>query len=163
MFEKITDSDMEKRSVAALANTPNRKVPYGESGMSAAQLKARFDLLPKFIAAKLNEIFLGLADGTLADALSIGTGDQKVTLGALVASLLEGDVGNINVKTIYETISLLELGALVIEMRDGLKTGELADNMMLSDEESLREFCERIENRLNEYTTDIDILLGEGE
>ncbi len=145
MFEKITDSDISKRSVAAVATTPNRRVSYGESGMDAAQLKARFDLLPKHIAERLNEIFVGLTDGTLADALNVNAGDQKISLGALVSSLLEGDVGDVKIKTIYETISLLQLGALVLEMRDGLKTGELADKMMLSEEESLRAFCEKAE------------------
>lgn len=140
MFEKITESDIAKHGMAAVSTTPNRKTAFGESGMSAPELKARFDALPSHIAKRLNEIFEGIPDGALADALKLKHGEALVSVAELIRGLLNGDVENIQVKTFYQTISLATLGARVVEMYNGLDTGELAEKLMLSEGESLADF-----------------------
>ncbi len=147
MFEKITESDIAKRGVAAVANTPTRRVPFGESNMTPDELKARFDLLPKHLADRLNEVFEGLASGELADALMLKHGDMLMSIAQLARMLLEGDVDGVMVKTTFETLSLSALGARVVEMYNGLSTAELADKLMLSAGVSLAEFY-RDEKRL---------------
>ena len=80
MFEKITESDIAKYGMKAVSTTPNRQTAFGESGMSAAELKARFDVLPEHIADRLNEVFEGIPDGALVDALKLKHGDALVSL-----------------------------------------------------------------------------------
>ena len=140
MFEKITESDIAKHGMAAVSTTPNRQTAFGESGLSAPELKARFDSLPSHIAKRLNEIFEGIPDGALADALKLKHGEALVGVAELIRGLLNGDVENIQVKTLYQTISLATLGARVVEMYNGLDTGELAEKLMLSESESLEDF-----------------------
>ena len=57
MFEKIEDSELEKRSMRRVSTTPTKHTPFGESGLSADKLKERFDLLGVYLARRLNEIF----------------------------------------------------------------------------------------------------------
>ena len=140
MFEKITESDIAKHGMAAVSTTPNRQTAFGESGMSAAELKARFDALPTHIAERLNEMFEGIPDGALVDALKLKHGEALVSVAELIRGLLNGDVENIQVKTLYKTISLATLGARVVEIYNGLDTGELAEKLMLSEGESLADF-----------------------
>lgn len=166
MFEKITESDIAKHGMAAVSTTPNRQTAFGESGMSAPELKARFDSLPSHIAKRLNEIFEGIPDGALADALKLKHGEALVSVAELIRGLLSGDVENIQVKTLYQTISLTTLGAMVVEMYSGLNTGELAEKLMLSENESLADFhketkaftgsdVEKIATRVLEHLTDV--------
>ena len=160
MFEKITESDIEKRGMTAVSTTPNRRTAFGESAMSAEDLKARFDVLPRHIAERLNEIFNGIADGDLADALKLKNGEELVSLAELARGLLNGDVQNIQVKTIYETLSLATLGARVLEIYNGLSTTELADKLMLSEGVRLSDFY-RDEKRLldKDYEAIADIVI----
>ncbi len=140
MFEKITEADIAKRGVAAVSTTPTRRTPFGESAMNAEQLKERFDTLPRHIADRLNEIFSGIPDGALVDVLKLKHGEEIVSLAELARGLLDGNVENIQVKTIYETLSLAVLGARVVEMYNGLSSGELASKLKLSKEVSLSDF-----------------------
>ena len=157
MFEKITESDIAKHGMAAVSTTPNRQTAFGESGMSAPELKARFDSLPSHIAERLNEIFEGIKNGELARAIKIS--DEK-SIGDVVGALLSGDVDEVLIKTIYKTVTLAALGAMVVEMYDGLSTGDLASKIMLTEKESISEFAERIKALAGNYTANIKYALS---
>ena len=140
MFERITDADIAKRGMSAVATTPTRKVAFGESDLTPAGFKERFDLLPKYLAERVNEIFDGISNGKLAASATVKYEKNTYTIGQFIELLLSGEVADINVKTIYETLSLAELGARVVKMYNGLSTGELASILKLSEKESLADF-----------------------
>lgn len=52
----ITDDEIKKKGVQALADRPNLSAQYGASGLSSAQLKAWFDNLANLLAKKINAI-----------------------------------------------------------------------------------------------------------
>jgi hypothetical protein len=141
MFEKITESELEKRAVAAVSNTPTRYTPFGESNMSALELKARFDKLPRYLAERLNEIFQGLADGSLSQSAMVVNGDTKISVGELLSKLLTGDTSDIKIQTLTRTITLDELGNMAVRHEDEMQSGEIAQRLMLWDDVSLRIFA----------------------
>ena len=53
---KISNSQKTANGVSALANRPNLPLQYGQSGLSAEQLKAWFDKLSLLLADTINEI-----------------------------------------------------------------------------------------------------------
>ena len=55
-INKITTAETERRSVERLANRPNNRAGFGQSGLSAEQLKAFFSALAKLSIDKVNEI-----------------------------------------------------------------------------------------------------------
>lgn len=144
MFEKITESDITKNGVSALATTPTRPTAFGESAMSAADLKARFDKLPRLIADKVNEILTGIEDGQLAEVLNISNGEEKHSVSEILLNLLNGNVDEFKIQTLTRLVTLAELGAIVVRIDDDLKTGELARRFTVTDDVSLADFFEEI-------------------
>lgn len=55
-FEKITEQEIAANGIQALANRPNKSSQYGQSGLSATELKKWFDNLASLIARKVNGI-----------------------------------------------------------------------------------------------------------
>lgn len=74
---KFTDAEFTGRDIASLPDRP------GDAGITAAQLKERFDAIPKMMIA------LG-SFNTLIDALTASTGAGEI--GAVVEGLAGGDV-----------------------------------------------------------------------
>lgn len=55
-LQTISDIDIKDISIAALADKPNESSRYGSGGLTADELKARFDALPNLVRKKFNEI-----------------------------------------------------------------------------------------------------------
>ena len=55
-LSNITNEQIKERGVQALADRPNAASQYGQSGLTAAQLKLWFDKLATFLAGKINEL-----------------------------------------------------------------------------------------------------------
>lgn len=127
MFEKINNSDLEKRSMTKVATTPTQKTPFGESSFTADELKARFDLLPRYIATRLNEILEGLQSGDLADYAAVkGTGKN---VGLLLRSIFDGTgAKDIMIKTPTEELSLEDAVSRLVRLMDELENGEADDD-----------------------------------
>ena len=60
-FTQISDDQIRNASIASLADKPNTSSNYGTGGLSAAELKARFDAFPKLVQEKIAEIVSTLA------------------------------------------------------------------------------------------------------
>lgn len=108
----ITEDDKEKYGVSTLRQTPNRGSTYGTNGLSADDLKKRFDKLPIHIADRLNLLISMLADGTfklggdksisellasvgngaLAAALKLSSGEDAKSLNDLWCDIADGDL-----------------------------------------------------------------------
>lgn len=100
---KITDSETEGKTIAALSDTPSK------SGMSAAALKARFDALPEWIRSKYN---------SLIDVLDSLGADELVSSSDVRQVRLNGD-GMLEVSADGEAWTLATGGGHIIVDKDG--------------------------------------------
>lgn len=142
MFERITEAEINERSMANVSTTPGRKTAFGEGGLDAKALKLRFDRLGRYLAKRLNEVFDGIADGSLAEVLYIDSKGKKRSLKDFVDSLLTGQVESIKIQTSDGVITLTELGDRNQEMYNGLDTGELAGKIKIIEGVTLKKFYE---------------------
>lgn len=94
---KITNTQIQGLGVQALATRPNDAARYGEGGLSAEQLKRKFDRLPEFIIDKVNElidILTSSGDKDVRDYIKIGLNDGINTLADFVCSITDGKLAN---------------------------------------------------------------------
>ena len=75
-FEQITDSQARKASIEALSDRPNKTSHFGEGGLSAQQLKQRFDALPELSRKKINEIIAAFNTVEGAKYIGINAAEQ---------------------------------------------------------------------------------------
>ena len=85
--EMITQAAIDAASIAKLRTVPGRGTTYGENGLTAEQLKARFDALPLLAVQKVNEIITRLKDGRLSAELVVDA-DAKRTLIEVLGDLV---------------------------------------------------------------------------
>lgn len=78
-INKITSIQIKANGIQALSKRPNESMQYGACGLSAEELKLRFDKLASLLADKINEIITALSEN---DALSVPT-----TVGAAICQL----------------------------------------------------------------------------
>ena len=142
MFERITEAEINERSMANVSTTPGRRTAFGEGGLDAKALKLRFDRLGRYLAKRLNEVFDGIADGSLAEVLYIDSKGEKRSLKDFVDSLLTGQVESIKIQTSDGVITLTELGDRTQEMYNGLDTGDLAGKIKIIEGVTLKKFYE---------------------
>ena len=123
MYEKIEESELKRRSLKNVSTTPTRRTPFGESGLSAEQLKERFDLLSVYIANRLNEVFEGMENGEFIDSAKFVDGRG---LGEIIRSLYDGSgAHDINIETPTEKLTLAEAVNKLVRLLDEIENGEL--------------------------------------
>jgi hypothetical protein len=76
-FEQLTEDSFEKKGIVSLADRPNQASTFGVGGLTAAELKARFDALPQLIRGKLNEIYTALSGEYATQYIAMPTGTQE--------------------------------------------------------------------------------------
>ena len=91
---KFTESELSPLKIASLPTRPTAPAAYGGRGYSAADMKAAFDKLPLFIAARLNSLIDDLtSEGEGSAAASMPTGIKEGhTLAALFSDLTSGEL-----------------------------------------------------------------------
>jgi len=95
MIQKITQAEIDRDAVAALADRPGEAARYGTGGLSAGQIKAHFDKLALLAIAKLNELIdalHGAGEDTLIDevathAASLLDEEARMPLSEWIASV----------------------------------------------------------------------------
>ena len=95
---KISNNLIQSTGVQALANRPNESARYGEGGLSAEQLKRKFDQLPSKLAEKINEIIdiLTSSEGKdVCNYIKVGLSDEIVTLKDFVNSVSSGELSKV--------------------------------------------------------------------
>ena len=70
-FSPISEAQIKKASIATLADRPNSVSRYGDGGLSAQELKERFDAFPALVQKKINEIIDALASGEAAKYITL--------------------------------------------------------------------------------------------
>lgn len=97
----VGEDELADKGVVSLADRPNLPASYGEGGLSASKLKAKFDLLAQTIGEKLNALSKALGSEGALDYIPVGeaitatysdTNKTKVivTLGDLVRAVESG-------------------------------------------------------------------------
>jgi hypothetical protein len=88
-FSNITDNQLRQLGVQALADRPNAAQRYGESGLSAQQLKLWFDNLATLLAGRLNELQTALMSEDATKYIGLAIGEYK-SLGDLLNGIQNG-------------------------------------------------------------------------
>ena len=76
-FEQLTEDYFKKNGISDLSDRPNQASTFGTGGLTAAELKARFDKLPQLIREKLNEIYTALSGENATQYIAMPTGTQE--------------------------------------------------------------------------------------
>lgn len=156
MFEKITEQELEVRGVGNVSTTPTKKTPFGESGFDAKQLKERFDLLPRYIAERLNEVLGGIDSGELIDYAYLSPHGY---VGDILRGLYDGETAReIIIKTPTRDITVADVAIEVVRLLDELENGELGDKLMFDEETSFKEALDKIEERANESVPNMNAM-----
>ena len=77
----ITQEEIDANGVSALRDAPNRHGGFGNNGLTAEGLKARFDMLPNLIAKKLNALIAYIQSDAFAEEVKVGNGTLSTLLG----------------------------------------------------------------------------------
>lgn len=108
----ITNEQIKEKGVQALADRPNAASQYGQSGLTAAQLKLWFDKLATFLAGKINEIQNVISGDEAGEYIRLKLDAYGVdNLDALVAAFLSGDFAK-DILKVYPSISATQSVAL---------------------------------------------------
>ena len=109
----IEEADIQAASVASLRDAPNRGGTYGADGLTAQQLKAKFDALPRLVKDKLHELIAAyntlvasITSGALGDALMVSGVDSLTTLPKAIDKVASDLLGTSNDNTIT-TLAML--------------------------------------------------------
>ena len=140
MLKKITEAEINERSMAKVSTTPGRKTAFGESKMDPEALKLRFDRLGRFLAGKINEILGSIEDGSIAEYIYVDHNGNKISVEQFITNLLNGDVDNIRIKINGKIVYLTEFATQIDKMYDDLLTGDLAKQLIVVDNITLKSF-----------------------
>lgn len=132
----ITDYQLKQSGVQALADRPNAAQQYGQSGLSATQLKLWFDKLATLLASKLNLLQDTIQSSEGAEYIGIALSEYK-TLDALIEAMQNGEFADkilklqenptVNRATLQEIIySISEKIADINEALDSLENTKLS-------------------------------------
>lgn len=93
-INKISDTELTKNGVSSLADRPNQTSTYGTGGLSAQELKVRFDTLSRILNGKLNDIIDILASETATKYIGVDRKFNKDSLYDLLSDISSGDLGD---------------------------------------------------------------------
>ena len=147
MLKKITEAEINERSMAKVSTTPGRKTAFGESKMDPEALKLRFDRLGRFLAGKINEILGSIEDGSIAEYIYVDHNGNKISVEQFITNLLNGDVDNIRIKINGKIVYLTEFATQIDKMYDDLLTGDLAKQLIVVDNITLKSFYEEFKRK----------------
>lgn len=112
-LSNITDLQLKQSGVQALADRPNAAQQYGQSGLSAAQLKLWFDKLATLVAKKINELQNAIQGENATKYIGLNLEEYK-TLDALIQAMNNGDFAKTVLRlypnaTAFETTTLQDI------------------------------------------------------
>lgn len=94
-LDDVTENELKAKGVVSLATRPNAPSRYGEGGLTAEALKAKFDSLARALADRINNIHNYLRADDLADKIKVdinAVGESGIpTLAALADAIESGE------------------------------------------------------------------------
>ena len=90
-FEDISSSEIGQKGVQALSDRPNMTQRYGIGGLSADQLKRRFDNLPDLLSKRINTIHEKLSSKYAAEYIRVALDEYGIKcLGEFIEMFSDG-------------------------------------------------------------------------
>jgi hypothetical protein len=77
-LEQMSTTEAKRMGITSLADRPNDASRYGDGGLTAEMLKARFDALPNLVREKFNKIAEMLASTDAAKYITLGGEDNAL-------------------------------------------------------------------------------------
>lgn len=143
MLEKITEAEINERSMARVSTTPGRPTAFGQSNMDPEALKLRFDRLGRFLAGKINEILGSIEDGSISKNIKIKDDDgAEYILSDFILKMIEGDLTHINVVVPEGRQRLDVICNYVLRWNNEFYTGDFANEAVVVSGVTLRKFYE---------------------
>jgi hypothetical protein len=97
----ITEAEFNAKGISSLADRPNQTSTYGTGGLTAQELKARFDALSSILKVKLNDLINVLASPQATEYIGLdGSLNGKDNLYALLSTIPTGEFSEV-LKTEY--------------------------------------------------------------
>ncbi len=163
-FSKITDAFIMANGVQSLADRPNQPSRYGAGGLTAAELKKRFDLLTTEVIKKYNALVTALSDPEVAASyIALRSVEGGVeTLADFLASAVDSDafaselLVNENGETLTQVLKTIRdtLDARVLDITDG----DLAKTLIVDTEKktTLTTALGTLDSKLTSLNADIE-------
>jgi hypothetical protein len=109
-FQNITDKEIRAKGVQALANRPNAAQQYGKGGLTPEALKKWFDQLAELLAKRINELQNAIQGEEAAKYIGIALGEYE-TLDDLFLGIQDGSLAR-SLLRLYGNENALEPAAL---------------------------------------------------
>ena len=109
-LSRMTETEASRAGVSSLADRPNGASRYGDGGLSAEALKARFDNLPRLVKDRFNEV---------CDMLNSTEATKYIT----ISDKITGDEEN----PLYKCECLYDFLLLFGERYDGIGEKNISD------------------------------------
>lgn len=110
ILTNITENQLKQSGVQALADRPNAAQQYGQSGLSATQLKLWFDKLATLLSKKINELQNALQSEDAAQYIVLALGEYE-TLDDLIEAMQDGGFAE-NVMKLYRDENAADLESM---------------------------------------------------
>ena len=168
--KEITDEDLSAGKIANLPDHPNRGASFGETGLTASQLKAYFDKNIELLQKTINNIIKEGNPATLAEKIDLGGNGFFNYLSNLVASIDDegGDFSDkiwVNVDGYTDVLNGF-LGLLQKTKVESVKGGDVKGAAYVVDEngddKTLGYSSDAEPNTIVKRTEEGDILVPEG-
>lgn len=91
-FDEITSVNLEKKTISELSDRPNKVSAFGEVGLAAKDLKARFDAFPEVVKDKINDIVKALNSEEATKYIAL----PNINMGASLYDFLSYFKGDVN-------------------------------------------------------------------
>ena len=121
-LNNITNEQIKEKGVQALADRPNTPSQYGQSGLTAQQLKLWFDKLATFLASKINEIQDVISGDEAGKYIRLKLDEYGIdSLDALIEAFLNGNFAK-DVLKVYPSLSARDMVTLQTLLNNTAKT-----------------------------------------
>ena len=110
LLTNITENQLKQSGVQALADRPNAAQQYGQSGLSATQLKLWFDKLATLLSKKINELQDVIQSEDAAQYIVLALSEYK-TLDDLIEAMQDGGFAE-NVMKLYQNENSADLESI---------------------------------------------------
>jgi hypothetical protein len=140
-FANVTERQLKQMGVQALADRPNAAQQYGQSGLTATQLKLWFDKLATLLSQKVNELQDAITSEEAAKYIGLALTEYK-TLDDLIEGMQDGSFAT-DILKLMPNENALELATLQ-EIIYGIaqRISEIEEELERLDEDKLSKVIE---------------------
>lgn len=161
----LKDSEFAAKGVKALADRPNQPSGYGQSGLSAAQLKAWFDNLAVILKDKQNEIIAKINNGAILGDITYDGQPLENVIEKMLSDIISNTSAASNAQStadtaVYKANAAQLTANIAVEKADAAQsTADTAKSIAETAKETSNQNSQNIEKIISN-TTKISTSLG---